>query len=524
MTTKTNKIDDKSCIIIDDARSSSKINAQATLNLYTKRYVDPNPSIIRMISERVYKRDYRSRRPLQPHRDYIRYMLPPSEYGDCPPAVMCTRYSHTSINKNRTPINVVSWTKDSRRVVTGAANGEFAVWDGTSFQFEILIPAHTRPIRSLTWSHDGRWLLSGDHDGVVKIWQSSLAPMHQIQAHTTNDGMATVRSITFAPGDQKFATCSDDKLIKVWDFWANRCERVFSGHTGHGWDVKSLRWHPTKPLLVSGSKDNTVKLWDAKNGTCLNTLYGHNHTVLRVDWAPNGNWFVSCGKDQMIKLYDIRTMREFQTWKGHDCEVTAVAWHPTNSRVLCTADMKGKIIYWSVGCDEPQAIVPFAHESAIWDVQFNPIGNVLASASGDTTTKFWCRPRPGDHKVEREHNMAALEQAEGIDLSRETTGQGFASLPASSASSVQAAAKAIIAAANAQRQSGQGSRYSGGSTNKQAPPPGYVCRLCNTPGHFINDCPQRAAPPPNYVCHGCGQSGHWKRDCPLAGGGGDKPY
>ena len=168
--------------------------------------------------------------------------------------------------------------------------------------------------------------------------------------------------------------------------------------------------------------------------------------------------------------------------------------------------------------------MPFAHESAIWDVQFNPIGNVLASASGDTTTKFWCRPRPGDHKVEREHNMAALEQAEGIDLSRETTGQGFASLPASSASSVQAAAKAIIAAANAQRQSGQGSRYSGGSTNKQAPPPGYVCRLCNTPGHFINDCPQRAAPPPNYVCHGCGQSGHWKRDCPLAGGGGDKPY
>ena len=128
-----------------------------------------------------------------------------------------------------------------------------------------------------------------------------------------------------------------------------------------------------------------------------------------------------------------------------------------------------------------------------------------------------------DHKIEREQNMAALEQAEGIDQSRENAGQGFASLPASSASSVQAAAQAIVAAANAQRQSGHGGRY-GNNTNKQAPPPGYVCRLCNTPGHFINDCPQRAAPPPTYVCHMCGTGGHWKRDCPLQGGNVDKPY
>lgn len=41
---------------------------------------------------------------------------------------------------------------------------------------------------------------------------------------------------------------------------------------GHGWDVKCVEWHPTKGLLVSGSKDNLIKFWDPRTGTVLSTL------------------------------------------------------------------------------------------------------------------------------------------------------------------------------------------------------------------------------------------------------------
>ena len=41
---------------------------------------------------------------------------------------------------------------------------------------------------------------------------------------------------------------------------------------GHGWDVRCVDWHPQKGLLASGSKDNTVKLWDPRSGQCLKTL------------------------------------------------------------------------------------------------------------------------------------------------------------------------------------------------------------------------------------------------------------
>lgn len=123
--------------------------------------------------------------------------------------------------------------------------------------------------------------------------------------------------------------------------------------TGHGWDVKSVDWHPTKSLLVSGSysvlllefifplpavviisflcveggKDNLVKLWDAKSGKELCSLWvwllqlyvllskscygllkdyigshGHKNMVLCVKWNQNGNWVLTASKDQIIKV------------------------------------------------------------------------------------------------------------------------------------------------------------------------------------------------------------------------------
>jgi WD40 repeat protein len=44
-------------------------------------------------------------------------------------------------------------------------------------------------------------------------------------------------------------------------------------HPGHGWDVRCVEWHPSKGLIVSGSKDMLVKFWDPRSGKDLSTLY-----------------------------------------------------------------------------------------------------------------------------------------------------------------------------------------------------------------------------------------------------------
>ena len=70
----------------------------------------------------------------------------------------------------------------------------------------------------------------------------------------------------------------------MWDFKTLKPEAAL---TGHGGDVKACDWHPTKSAIASGSKDATVKLWDARAGeSCLSTLELHKAPITQVTYLP----------------------------------------------------------------------------------------------------------------------------------------------------------------------------------------------------------------------------------------------
>lgn len=243
-------------------------------------------------------------------------------------------------------------------------------------------------------------------------------------------------SFRFCPSDLKFASCSDDGTIKIWDFIDAREESCLSGH---GWDVKNVQWHPYHSLLASGSKDNTVKLWDPRSSKNLATMYlllclyiiacyvclfshGYRNTILDLRWNRNGKWLLTAGKDQVIKMYDVRKLVEYQSFKGHKKDVTgkssmdacawpfcvlifaclAICWHPIFEGVFASGGFDGSIYYWTVGLDTDIGAMENVHESAIWSLDWHPVGHILTSGSNDHATKFWARCRPGDLADEKE--------------------------------------------------------------------------------------------------------------------------
>ncbi|KAI9008652.1 WD40-repeat-containing domain protein [Hyaloraphidium curvatum] len=326
---------------------------------------------------------------MQPDPNFVSDLLPPFVYKSQPITSVTAKFIHTSINKNRCPINACRWFPDGRRLITGAHSGEFTLWNGFTFNFENIQQAHDSAVRALTWTPSDNFLVSADDKGWIKYWQPSLTNVKVYQGHKE-----AIRGLSFSPSDAKFATCSDDGLLKVWDFVRATEERALSGH---GWDVKCVDWNPSKALLASGSKDNLVKLWDPKSGKALATLHGHKNTILALAFNQNGNWLATASRDSLVRVFDIRTLKDFQNFRGHKKEVTTLKWHPFHERQVASGGSDGSLMFWEVeGGEAPIASVEGAHESQIWELDFHPMGHLMATASNDVTTRFWGRNRPGD--------------------------------------------------------------------------------------------------------------------------------
>lgn len=366
-------------------------------------------------------------------------MIPPLARVNEPADTLPARHLHTSLNKNKHPVNVVRWTPEGRRLLTGSSSGEFTLWNGTGFNFETIMQAHDVAIRALCYSHNNDWLISADHDGVIKYWQPNFNNVKVIQGHAD-----AIRDLAFSPNDSKFVTAADDSSLKLFDFALGTEESILAGNSngGHGWDVKSVDWHPTKGLLVSGSKDHLVKLWDPRTSRCLTTLHGHKNTITRTVFERvRGNCFASSARDQIARIFDLRMMRDILLLKGHEKEISTLTWHPIHSNMLSTGGGDGAIFHYLL--DEPntppetvptlapwdsanpstaaaQTIFPahkinHAHEYPIWSMDWHPVGHLLATGSNDRTTKFWTRARPGDTDIpnDRHHIGESAAEAQG---------------------------------------------------------------------------------------------------------------
>jgi WD40 repeat protein len=101
--------------------------------------------------------------------------------------------------------------------------------------------------------------------------------------------------------------------------------------------------------IISGSPDNTVKIWDAKSGKLLRTLAGHEAIVAHTGYSPNGLYIVSVSWDQTARIWDAKSGRELHRFtnilSGMQRSQT-VAFSP-DSRCV-TAISRGVIKVWDI--------------------------------------------------------------------------------------------------------------------------------------------------------------------------------
>ena len=184
--------------------------------------------------------------------------------------------------------------------------------------------------------------------------------------------------------DGKVLLGQDDGVLKLWDVGASIPVALadLEGHTSGVYDVKAAI---AGNIVLSGSEDKTVRLWDLRtNGKFMRTMMGHSLQVQSVDMDGHCRTAVSGSRDKTVKLWDLGSGRCTATYEGHSDMIRDVVMHESGSGFL-TSDMhEGVVNAWAVGSTRAIMQADMA-SSCVPDTDFNRL-----FASRDYSTIACC--------------------------------------------------------------------------------------------------------------------------------------
>lgn len=205
------------------------------------------------------------------------------------------------------------------------------------------------------------------------------AKLRQTLASHTN----SVWSVAISRDGQTLVSGSEDDTIKVWNLKTGNLNQTLSAHSD---TVRSLAIAPDGQTLVSGSGDKTIKVWNLGTGKLLGTLTGHSGSVWSVAISADGRTVASSSEDGTVKLWNLQTGELLHTLTGHSGAVFSVAISPNGE--CATAGMDKTIRIWDIQTGKLLRTLA-GHSDTVRAVVFSPDGQQLASSSWDKTIKIW---------------------------------------------------------------------------------------------------------------------------------------
>ena len=185
----------------------------------------------------------------------------------------------------------------------------------------------------LAFSSDGRRIAVGGWEGWDSRMGSGWWP-GPVQIWDAETGLELAR----LPWNDGFASSSHHVRSVSWGRGATKVPINEAGEElavliGHKSEVNYLAFSPDGNRIVSGSEDNTARVWSAETGRELACLTGHESGVNSVAFSPDGNRIVSGSEDNTVRVWSAETGRELARLTGHESGVNSVAFSLDGSRI-----------------------------------------------------------------------------------------------------------------------------------------------------------------------------------------------
>ncbi|XP_017797968.1 PREDICTED: NACHT domain- and WD repeat-containing protein 1 [Habropoda laboriosa] len=209
--------------------------------------------------------------------------------------------------KHQAPVTAVTAMLDGRRIVSSDRSGVIRIWAADT---GVLIQSICVPGRCFTVSADMRFAVCGTGDNQLRIVHLGVGRKEMYQVYHSQE----ITCLVVTPDSRSLITGSKDSL-KVWRLPGGLLSQALVGHTDHVTCVAVSVLD--KSIVVSGSRDANLIVWDINTGNDLHTLKGHLDCITCVKLSGDGSLAASGSEDKSLIVWD--------TKKG--CSLSSIMLH-----------------------------------------------------------------------------------------------------------------------------------------------------------------------------------------------------
>lgn len=287
----------------------------------------------------------------------------------------------------------VAWNPVQRDLVaTGGCDDKAYMWrvgqdayestSGSMGTYEL--SGHTDTVVSVGFNAAGTLLATAGMDGVCKIWSTSNGQL----LRTLEGTGGALEWVRWHPKGDVVIAGTDDFMVYMWNAATGAVMQVFSGHSG---TVTSGAFTPDGKALVTvgGEDDASLRVWNPKTGECGTTLQGHPfhaEGILCLGLNSEGAVAITGGLDGAVCLSNVHNGRVLGALQGHEDSVEAVGF-ASSLPLAASAGVDGKLLIWD--CATLSQRGACEHPAGVTRAAWHPTQPLVFTACMDGVARCW---------------------------------------------------------------------------------------------------------------------------------------